>query len=121
MIPAHVSLDSIVQYMSVELKLIASNEAHIEDGDGHRNYKRRHKPNFCAMQKDPTVGGGRSQDPESDDGNTSSGGECMTGEDHENAHTSLPSLRKLMVMTRRSGEKYHPVKERCRGEWRIPC
>ena len=47
MIPAGMSLDSIVQYVSVEWKLISKNEAHFKDRHGHgiselrddRNYR----------------------------------------------------------------------------------
>ena len=71
-IPARMSLDSIVQYVSVELKLNSKNEAHIEDRHGNGNRERR-RPNHRAIQEDPTVGGDRSQDPGSEDGKMSAG------------------------------------------------
>ena len=85
MIPARMSLDSIVQYVSVELKLNSKNEAHIKDCHGNENRERRDDCNYRAIQEDPTVSGHRSQDPGSEDGKTSSGGEYMTREDHEDA------------------------------------
>ena len=86
MIPARMSMDSIVQYLSVELKLNSKNEAHIKDRHGNGNCKRRDNRNYRAIQEDPTVGGDRNQDPGCEDGKTSSGGEYMTWEDHEDAH-----------------------------------
>ena len=86
MIPASMSLDSIIQYVSVELKLNSENEAHIKDRHGNENRGRRDHRNYRAIQEDPTVGGDRSEDPGSEDENTSSGGEYMTWEDHEDAH-----------------------------------
>ena len=86
MIPARMSLDSIVQYVSVELKLNSKNEAHIKDRHGNGNRERRDDRNHRAIQEDPTVGVDRSQDPGSEDGETSSAGEYMTPEDHEDAH-----------------------------------
>ena len=41
MIPARMSLDSIVQNLSVELKLNSKNEAHIKDRNGNGNRERR--------------------------------------------------------------------------------
>ena len=86
MIPARISLDSIVQYVSLELKLNSKNQAHIKDRHGNGNRERRDDRNYRTIQEDPTVGGDRSQDPGSEDGKTSSGGEYMTREDHEDAH-----------------------------------
>ena len=87
MIPARMCLDLIVQYLSVELKLNSNNEAHFEDhGHGHANRERRDDRNDRQIQEDPTVGEDRSQSPGSEDGETSSGGEYMTREDHEDAH-----------------------------------
>ena len=86
MIRARMSLDSIVQSVSVELKLNSQNEAHIKDGHGNGNREGRDGRKYRAIQVDPTVGGDRSQDPGSEDGKASSGGEYMTGEDHEDAH-----------------------------------
>ena len=73
MIPARMSLDSIVQYVSVELKLDSKNEAHIKDLHGNGKRERRDDRNYRAIQEDPTVGGDRSQDPGSEDGKMSSG------------------------------------------------
>ena len=41
MIPARMSLDSIIQYVSVQLKLNSKNEAHIDDHHDHGNHDRR--------------------------------------------------------------------------------
>ena len=70
----------------MELKLHSKNEAHIKDRHGNGNRERRDDRNHRAIQEDPTVDGDRSQDPGSEDGKTSSGGEYMTREDHEDAH-----------------------------------
>ena len=86
MIPARMSLDSIVQYRSVEMKLDSKNVAHIKDRHGTGNRERRDDRNYRDIQEDPTVGEDRNQDPGSQDGKTSSGGEYMTREDHEDAH-----------------------------------
>ena len=86
MIPPRMSLDSIVQYVSVELKLNSKNEAHIKDRHGHGNRERRDHRNYRQIQDDPTVGEDRSQSPGSEDGKTSSGGEYMIREDHKDAH-----------------------------------
>ena len=67
MIPARMSLDSIVQYVSVDLKLNSKNEAHIKDRHGNENRERGDDRNYRAIQEDPTVGRDRSQDPGSDD------------------------------------------------------
>ena len=74
MIPAGISLDSIVQYVSVQLKLNSKNKAHIKDRHGNGNRERRDDRNYRAIQEDPTVGGDESQDPGSEDGKMSSGG-----------------------------------------------
>ena len=86
MIPARMSLNSIVQYVSVELKLNSKNKAHIKDLHGNGTPEGRNDRNDRAIQEDPTVGGERSQDPGSEDRKTSSGVEYMTREDHEDAH-----------------------------------
>ena len=122
MIPAGMSLDSIVHHLSVELKLNSENKAHIKDRHGNGNLERRDDRNYSAIQEDPAVGGDRSQDPGSEDGKTSSGGEYMTREIMK-MHTSSrswPRTRKRMVMTKANGGKHHPVKERSRGELEIP-
>ena len=67
MIPACMSLDSKVQYVSVELKLNSKNEAHIKDRHGNRIRQRRDDRIYRAIQEDPTIGGDRSQDPGSED------------------------------------------------------
>ena len=86
MIPACMSLDSIVQDVSVVLKLNSKSEAHTKDRQGHWNRERRVDRNYRAIQEDRIVGADRSPDPGSEDGKTSSGGENMTLEDHEDAH-----------------------------------
>ena len=74
MIPARMSLDSIIQYVSVELKLNSKNEAHIKDRHNHGNHDRREDRHHREVQDDL---GGSSED---------AGGESMTREDHEEAH-----------------------------------
>ena len=86
MIPALMSLDSMVQYVSLELKLKSKNEAHIKDRHCHGNHERQDNQNYCAIQEDPIVGGDQSQDPGCKDRKTSSGGEYMTRDDNEDAH-----------------------------------
>ena len=56
MIPARTSLDSIVQYVSVELKLNSKNEAHIKDRHGNGNRERLDDRNYRQIQEDQTVG-----------------------------------------------------------------
>ena len=56
MIPARMSLDSIVQYVSAELMLNSKNEAHIKDRHGNGNRERRKDRKYGAIQEDPTVG-----------------------------------------------------------------
>ena len=86
MIPARMSLDSIVQYVSVELKLNSKHEAHVKDRQDNKNPERRDDLNYCQIQEDQTVGEDRSQSPGSKDGETLSGVEYMTAEDDEDAH-----------------------------------
>ena len=74
MIPARMSLDSIIQYVSVELKLNSENEVHIQDRHNHGNHDRREDRHHPEVQDDR---GGSSED---------AGGESMTREDHEEAH-----------------------------------
>ena len=77
---AHMSLDEIVKYITVELKLNAKNEAHVQDrqGQGHRGHRedRHHRE-----VKGDTVG-------TAEEG--SGGGQDLwtatTPEDHEEAH-----------------------------------
>ena len=80
------SLDSIVQYVSVELKLNSKSEAHIKDRHGHGNRDRRDDRNYHEIQEDSTIGEDRSPSPGSEDGKRSSRGEYMTREHHEETH-----------------------------------
>ena len=59
MIRARTSLDSIVQCVSVQLKLNSKNEAHIKESHGNGNHERRDDRNHRAIQEDSTVGGDR--------------------------------------------------------------
>ena len=63
MISACMTLDSIVQYVSVGSKLNSENEGHIKDCHGQGNQERRDDHNFSEIQEDLTVGGDRSGDP----------------------------------------------------------
>ena len=56
MIPARMSLDSIVQYVSVELKLTSNKEDHMKDRHIHENRERRDDQNHGKIQQDSTVG-----------------------------------------------------------------
>ena len=78
MIPARMSLDSIIQYVSVELKPNSKNEAHLKDRHNHGNDDRRKDRHHREVQDDC----GES----SENGEGSSGGESLTQEDHEEAH-----------------------------------
>ena len=80
MIPARMSLDSIVQYVSGELKLNAKNKGIIKDCHGNGNREPRDDRNYRAIQEDPTVRRDASQGPGSEDGKKSFGGEYMTQE-----------------------------------------
>ena len=51
MIPSRMSLDSIVQFVSVALKLNSKNEAHIKDRHGHGNCERRDDQSYHARGK----------------------------------------------------------------------
>ena len=73
MIPAQMSLPSIIQYMSVEVKLKAKNEAHIKDRHNHGNHDCREDETDQGILED--------QGTISEDGGGSSGGSTMTGED----------------------------------------
>ena len=79
MIPARMSLDSIIQYVSVELKLNSKNEVHIKDRHIRGNHDRREDRNHREIPEDCS--------PSSEDGRGSSGGEIMTREDHKDAHS----------------------------------
>ena len=74
MIPTRMSLDSIIQHLSAELKLNSKNEAHMKDRHNHRNHDRREDRHHREVQDDR----GRSSED--------AGGESMTREDHEEAH-----------------------------------
>ena len=52
MIPPRMSLDSIIQYMSVELKLNSKNKAHINDRHNHGNHDRRQDGPHREVQDD---------------------------------------------------------------------
>ena len=86
MIPARMSLDSIVQYMSVKLKLHSKKEADIKDHHGNGNRERRNDRNYRQIKEDQTVGKDQRQSQRSEDGKTSSGMEYITQKDHEEAH-----------------------------------
>ena len=73
MIPARMSLDSIIQYLSVELKLNSKNKAHIKDSHSDGNHDRREDRHHREVQDDR----GRSS--------KDAGGESMIREDHEEA------------------------------------
>ena len=78
MIPARLSLDSIVQYVSIELRLKSKDEAHIKDRHNHGNHDRCEEGHHPEVQDD--CGGS------SEDGRGSSGGESMPQKHHEEAH-----------------------------------
>ena len=68
------SLDLIIQYVSVELKLSSKNEAHIKNPHNHENHDRRIDRYHREVEDDR---GGGSKD---------AGGESMARENHEEAH-----------------------------------
>ena len=72
--PARMSLDSIIQYVSVELKLNSKNEAHMKDLHNHGNHNCREDRHHREVQDDRS---GSSED---------AGGESMTQKDHQEAH-----------------------------------
>ena len=80
MIPARMSLVSIVQYMSVDVKLNSKIKAHITDRHRHGNHDRREDKNHREIQE------AGDQSSRSEDGKTSSGREYITREDHKDAH-----------------------------------
>ena len=86
MILARMSLDSKVQYVSVELKLHSKTEGHIKDRHSHGNRDCREDRNYREVLDEPTISEDRNQSAGSEDGRTSSGGEYMTRENHEDAH-----------------------------------
>ena len=73
MIPAEMSLDLIIQYVTIQLKLNCKNEAHIQDRPNHGNHDRREDGHHPEVEDDR---GGSSEDAR---------GEGMTGEDPEEA------------------------------------
>ena len=75
MIPTQMSLDSIIQYESVELKLNCKNEAHIKDRHNNGNHDGCEDPHHREVLDDR---GGSSEYAVS---------ESMTREDHEEAHS----------------------------------
>ena len=77
-IPAQMSLDSIIEYVGVELKLNCKNQAHIKDRQNHGNHDRWEDRTLREIQEDCGTS--------SEDGPGSCGGANMTREDHEEAH-----------------------------------
>ena len=53
MIPAQIELDSIIQYVSVELKLHSKKEAHIGDSHNHRNHDCPENQSHREIQEEP--------------------------------------------------------------------
>ena len=85
MIPARMSLDSIIQYVSVELELNSKNKAHIKDRHNHGNHDLRQDRTHQEIQEASASSvGDRSTSLE--DCRGSSGAKNMTWEDHEEAH-----------------------------------
>ena len=80
MMPSRMSLDSKAQYVSMEYKFNSKREAHIKDSQGHGNHVRWQDRNHGEIQE---AGDQRSG---SEDGKTSSHGEYVTREDHEEPH-----------------------------------
>ena len=76
---AHMSLDEIVKHITVELKLNAKNEAHVQDRQGHGQRGHREDRHHRGIQEDKANSTG--------DG-SGSGQDHWTGsrEDHEEAH-----------------------------------
>ena len=68
------SLDSIIQYLSVELELNSKNEAHIKDRHNHGNHDHREDWHHREVQEDRCASW------------EDAGGNSMTREDHEEAH-----------------------------------
>ena len=78
MIPPQMSPDSIIQYVSVQLKHKSKNEAHIKHCHNHGNHDRCEDQNHRGSKED--------RGTSSEDGRRSSGGESMTCENHKEAH-----------------------------------
>ena len=74
MIPARMSMDTIIQYVGVKLKLNSKIKAHIKDRHNHGGHDRREDRHHPEVQHS---GDGNSEDY---------GGKSMTREDHEEAH-----------------------------------
>ena len=78
MIPARMSLDSILQYASVKLKLNSKKKRHIKDCHNHGTHDRREDRTHQDIQEH--------QGTSSEDGEGSSGADTGTREDREEAH-----------------------------------
>ena len=74
---ARMSLDEIVKYITVELKLNAKNEAHVQDRHGHGQQSHREDRHHREIQEDTANS--------AEDG-SGSGQDHWTREDHEEAH-----------------------------------
>ena len=74
---ARMSLDEIVKYITVELKLNAKNEAHMQDGHGHGQRGHREERHHREIQEDTANS--------AEDG-SGSGQDHWSREDHEEAH-----------------------------------
>ena len=74
---ARMSLDEIVKYITVELKLNAKNEAHVQDRHGHGQRGHREHHNHREIQEDMANS--------AEDGSGSGQDHCSR-EDHEEAH-----------------------------------
>ena len=77
---ARMSLDEIVKYITVELKLNAKNEAHVQDRQGHGHRGHREERQHREVKGD-TVG-----TAEEGSGSGQDLGTATTREDHEEAH-----------------------------------
>ena len=74
---ARMSLDEIVKYITVELKLNAKNEAHVQDGHGHGQRGHQEDRHHREIQEDTT---------DSAEDGSESGQDNWSREDHEEAH-----------------------------------
>ena len=74
---ARMSLDEIVMYITVELKLNAKNEAHVQDRQGHGQRGHREDRHHREIQEDTANS--------AEDG-SGSGKDHWSREDHEEAH-----------------------------------
>ena len=71
---AHMSLDEILKYITVELKLNAKNEAHVQDRHGHGQRGHREEPHHQGIQEDMA---------NSAENGSGSGQDHWSREDHE--------------------------------------